>query len=254
MLPQGIFSVAIATVLFPALSRFAANADLAGLRDRLAQGMRLISLLLIPAAAATLVLATPMTRLIYEHGEFGPDSTKLVAEALLWFSFSLPFNGLNLLLTRTFFSLQKPWLPTAISVAGLVVNVAVSVALYGPLGIGGIVVGTAASSAATTILLWRLAARELGGIDGRGTALAGFGMLAAAAVLGATCWIVWALVDELLGRSLFAQLISVGGALAVGSLAYARAVLWLEIAEAHQMVRMVVGRVPALAGPLGVRS
>jgi putative peptidoglycan lipid II flippase len=254
MLPQGIFSVAIATVLFPALSRFAANADLAGLRDRLAQGMRLISLMLVPAAAVTLALSTPITRLIYEHGEFGPGSTDLVSEALFWFSFSLPFNGLNLLLTRTFFSLQKPWLPTAISVAGLAVNVAVSVALYGPLGIGGIVIGTAASSAATTVLLWRLAARELGGIDGRGTALASFGMLTAAAILGAATWIVWALLDELLGRSLVAQLVAVGAAIGVGTLAYARAVLWLEIDEARQMARMVVARVPALAGPLGFRD
>ena len=63
MLPQGVFSVAIATVLFPALSRYAARADLDGLRALLARGMRMVSLLLIPAAAATLALATPITRL-----------------------------------------------------------------------------------------------------------------------------------------------------------------------------------------------
>lgn len=253
MLPQGIFSVAIATVLFPALSRFAARQDLAGLRERLAQGLRLVSLLLIPAAAATLALSTPITRLIYEHGEFGPGSTELVSEALFWFSFSLPFNGLNLLLTRTFFSLQKPWLPTAISVAGLAVNVAVSVALYGPLGIGGIVIGTAASSAATTALLWRLARRELGGLEERETLPAALGMLSAAAILGAVTWIVWALLDAVVGRSLPGQLISVGAGLTAGAIAYARAVLWLEVAEAHQMARMVVARVPRLAGPLGLR-
>ena len=253
MLPQGIFSVAIATVLFPALSRFAAHADLAGLRDRLAQGMRLISLLLIPAAAATLALATPITRLIYEHGAFGPGSTELVAEALFWFSFSLPFNGLNLLLTRTFFSLQKPWLPTAISVAGLAVNVVVSVALYGPLGIGGIVIGTAASSAATTALLWRLAHRELGHVQERATGAAALGMVVAAAILGAIAWIAWALLDELLGRSLLAQIVSVGGGLAAGAVAYARAVLWLGIPEAGQLAAMAAGRIPALRGPLGLR-
>lgn len=251
MLPQGIFSVAIATVLFPALSRFAARADLTGLRDRLAQGMRLISLLLVPAAAATLALATPITRLIYEHGAFGPASTDLVAEALFWFAFSLPFNGLNLLLTRTFFSLQKPWLPTAIAVAGLAVNVAVSVALYGPLGIGGIVIGTAASSAATTALLWRLAHRELGGVQERETAAAGLAMLTASAVLGAVAWLVWALLDEVLGRSLPAQLVSVGGALGAGSLAYARAVLWMEVPEAQAVARMVTDRIPGLRVLLG---
>src|SRR5262249_17587052 len=54
MLPQGMFSVAIATVLFPALSRYAARRDYDGLRALLANGMRQAFLMLIPAAAATL--------------------------------------------------------------------------------------------------------------------------------------------------------------------------------------------------------
>ena len=98
MLPQGMFSVAIATVLFPALSRFAARRDYDGLRALTANGMRQIFLLLIPAAAATLALSEPITRLIYEHGRFGQSSTDLVSTALFWFSFSLPFSGVNLLL------------------------------------------------------------------------------------------------------------------------------------------------------------
>ena len=125
MLPQGMFSVAIATVLFPALSRFAARRDYDGLRALTANGMRQIFLLLIPAAAATLALSEPITRLIYEHGRFGQSSTDLVSSALFWFSFSLPFSGVNLLLTRTFFSLQKPWITTGIAGLNLTVNVAV---------------------------------------------------------------------------------------------------------------------------------
>src|SRR3954451_12067764 len=132
MLPQGMFSVAIATVLFPALSRLAARRDLDGLRALTANGMRQVFLLLIPAAAATLVLATPITRLIYQHGRFWADSTNLVSSALFWFSFSLPFSGVNLLLTPTFFSLQKPWITTAIAALILTVNIALSVALYKP--------------------------------------------------------------------------------------------------------------------------
>ena len=50
MLPQGMFSVAVATVLFPALSRLATRRDLAGLRALIGSGMRQIALLLIPSA------------------------------------------------------------------------------------------------------------------------------------------------------------------------------------------------------------
>lgn len=255
MLPQGIFSVAIATVLFPALSRFAARGDLDGLRARLGQGMRLVSLLLIPAAAATIALSTPITRLIYEHGEFGPGSTDLVAQALFWFSFSLPFSGLNLLLTRTFFSLQQPWLPTGMAIGSLVVNLLVSLALYKPLGIAGPVIGTAVSSAAMMVLQARLARRELGGrLEGRETGIAVFAICSAAAILGLVTWLAWVALDELFGRSLLGQLISVGGGLGAGALAYTRAVLWLEISEAEQVAGFAARRLPMLRGVLGLRA
>ena len=71
MLPQGMFSVAVATVLFPALSRLVSRRDFDGLRSLLATGMRGVFLLLIPCAALTLVLAEPITRLVYQRGAFG---------------------------------------------------------------------------------------------------------------------------------------------------------------------------------------
>ena len=50
-----------------------------------------------------------MIRLVYQRGEFTAADTTLVATALFWFAFSLPTNGVYLLQTRTFFSLQRPW-------------------------------------------------------------------------------------------------------------------------------------------------
>ena len=110
-LPQGIFSVAIATVLFPTLARFANRGEIDDLRATMANGMRQILFVLVPAAAAILVLSEPMIRLVYQRGDFDAAETTVVATALFWFAFSLPTNGLFLLLTRTFFSLQRPWMP-----------------------------------------------------------------------------------------------------------------------------------------------
>src|SRR5947209_3316310 len=82
MLPQGVFSVAVATVLFPTMSRQAARRDVAGMRRAVANGIRQINLLLIPAAGLMMVLATPITRLVFQRGQFGPYSTHLVSIAL----------------------------------------------------------------------------------------------------------------------------------------------------------------------------
>jgi putative peptidoglycan lipid II flippase len=243
MLPQGVFSVAIATVLFPALSRLAARQDLDGLRALCSNGVRLIFLLLLPAAAATVALAEPITRLIYERGAFDAESTDQVAEALFWFSFSLPFSGVNLLLTRTFFSLQRPWATTALAGVNIAVNIVVSVALYEPFGIAGIVIGTAASSFVMALAQAAWLRRLLQGrFEGAATALAIAGSLVAAAAFGAVAWVVWTLLDELLGRSLIAQVISVGGGLGAGAAAYVALVLWLRIPEAAQVRDLVARR------------
>ncbi|MGZ4271274.1 MAG: murein biosynthesis integral membrane protein MurJ [Solirubrobacteraceae bacterium] len=243
MLPQGMFSVAIATVLFPALSRYAARRDYDGLRGLTAGGMRQILLLLVPAAAATLALATPITRLIYQHGAFGAKSTDEVSSALFWFSFSLPFSGLNLLLTRTFFSLQKPWITTGIAGLNLAVNVLVSVSLYKPFGIPGIVIGTGVSSAVMTFAQMRSLRRELHGrLEGRRTAIVAAQITASSVLLGVASYVVWRGLDELLGRSVPAQVLSVGLGLTAGVAVYAAAVTFQRIPEAAQIIGMIARR------------
>jgi putative peptidoglycan lipid II flippase len=242
MLPQGMFSVAVATVVFPALSRLAARRDYAGLRAMVGTGTRQIALLLVPSAAAMLVLATPIVQLVYQRGEWSAQSTKDTAEALYWFAFSLPFAGINLLQTRTFFSLQQPWLPTATACASLIVNVAVSFALYKPLGITGIVLGTAVSSAAMTVLQAAVLRRRLGGLDLTATLGAVVRILIASALLGGVAYGVWYELDDLLGKSLVAQIVSVGVALAAGAAVYTGAVLAMRVPEARQIVDLLTRR------------
>jgi putative peptidoglycan lipid II flippase len=242
MLPQGIFSVAIATVLFPTLSRLAARRDRNGLRRASGTGVRQIALTLIPAAVITAVLATPLTRLVYERGAFGAQSTELVSTALFWFAFSLPFAGANLLLTRTFFSLQRPWIPTRLAVLSLVVNTIVSLALYGPFGIAGIVIGTAVASAVMTMLQAQGLRVLLRGFEVGRTLRTALAILLASVPLGLVSYAVWYGLDQVLGRSLLAQVISVSGALAVGIAAYIGAVLALRVPEAHQIAALVRSR------------
>ena len=236
MLPQGMFSVAIATVLFPQLSRLAANRDEDGLRRWSADGVRQIALVLIPSAAACAVLAEPLTRLVYERGDFGPGDTDAVAEALFWFSFSLPFAGMNLMLTRTFFSLQRPWVPTALAGLTLALNLVVSIALYKPYGIAGIVVGTAVASAAMTVGQVVYMRRELHGFEVGRTVTGLVSMSLAALLFGGGAWGVHHMLEEMLGTSTLAQIASVGTGLAVGTLLYAGAVLLARVPEAEWII------------------
>jgi putative peptidoglycan lipid II flippase len=243
MLPQGMFSVAVATVLFPAISRLAARGDIDGLRRTSANGVRQIALLLIPSAAATIALATPITRLVYQGGTFDAESTRLVSEALYWFSFSLPFAGANLMLTRTYFSLQAPWTPTVLALGSLLVNLAVSLALYQPLGIKGVVIGTGVANAAMTAAQAAFLRPRLHGIELGTTLKAVARMLVAAALLGLVAYGVWDVLDQALGSSRGAQVVEVGAALAAGAAVYAAAVFALRVPEARQIAQLIGSRV-----------
>jgi putative peptidoglycan lipid II flippase len=252
MLPQGIFSVAVATVLFPTLSRQAARREVRGMRRVVGNGMRQINLLLIPAAALLMVLATPITRVVFQRGQFSPHSTHLVSIALFWFAFSLPFGGLNLLLTRTFFAVKRPWIPTGLAALNMVVDIIVSVALYKPLGIAGLVIGTAVANAVMTGLQFRrLRAGFNGRLEGAQTLMITIRVLVASALLAGVSWGLWKGLDAALGRSLPAQIVSVGLAIAVGVALYAKAVLTMRVPEARQIEALVVGRLRGGAASSG---
>jgi putative peptidoglycan lipid II flippase len=218
----------------------ASRRDAAGMRRAVGIGMRQINLLLIPAAAFLIVLTTPIVRLVFQRGAFGAESTHLVSIALFWFAFSLPFGGINLLLTRTFFAVQRPWIPTRLAALNIVVDVIVSIALYKPLGIAGLIIGTVAANAVMTALqLQRLRAGFNGRLEGAQTTMITARILLASALLAGVSWVVWTLLHSLLGGSLAAQIASVGAAGAAGTLVYARAVLAMRIPEAHQVNRLI---------------
>jgi putative peptidoglycan lipid II flippase len=237
-LPQGIFSVAIATVLFPTLARFASRGEYDNLRATMANGMRQILFVLVPAAAAVLVLSEPMIRLVYQRGEFTPDQTTLVATALFWFAFSLPTNGLFLLLTRTFFGLQRPWVPTTIAAGNLAVTALAALGLY-HLGVGGIVASTAIATTASVVVQCVILRHILGGLELRRLLATGSRIALASAALAAVSFGIWHVLDVALGRGLGGQILSLGTALGVGGLVYVALAKLLRVAELEQMTRLV---------------
>jgi len=241
-LPQGIFSVAIATVLFPTLARFANRGEIENLRATMANGMRQILFVLLPAAAAILALSDPMIRLVYQRGAFNPAETTIVATALFWFAFSLPTNGLYLLQTRTFFSLQRPWQATALATIDLVVSAVAALLLYKPFGVGGIVAGTGIGTSATVVAQAVILRRKFGGLELPRLFVTTAKVTIASAALAGVGWIVWDLLDEALGRGLAGQIVSLGAGLTLGGVAYLAVARLLRIPELDQIMRLLPGR------------
>ncbi|HVM16530.1 MAG TPA: murein biosynthesis integral membrane protein MurJ [Gaiellaceae bacterium] len=237
MLPQGMFSVAVATVLFPTLSRLAARDDLAGVRRTIGVGLRQIAFLLVPASVASAVLAEPIVRVLYERGEFTPDETRVVAGALAAFSAGLTFNGMMLMLNRGFFSLQAPKIPTLVALGNLGFNTLLYALLH-PLGVWGIPLAISIANLAATAALLVLLRRRLGRIDFGETLSALVRIAAAAAALAAVAYPVWRVLDDALGRALLAQVASLGAALALGGAAYLLAARLLRVREIDALLSL----------------
>jgi putative peptidoglycan lipid II flippase len=237
MLPQGMFSVAIATVLFPSLARLAARGDDDGFRRTLALGIRQIAFLLIPAAAVSAVLAEPITRIIYQRGEFEPSQTPVVAAALAAFSAGLFFNGTMLLMNRAFFSLQSNWIPTSVALGDLGLNAGLDAAFY-RFGTWGIPLATSVVNVAGSAVLLILMRRRLGRIELGETADSTARIVAASAVLAVVAYGAWYALDRALGRSFGGQLVSVGGALCVGIAVYLLACRRLQVRELRPLLAL----------------
>src|SRR3954466_7276271 len=249
MLPQGLFSVAIATILFPTLSRYAARQDFDQLRRTMSNGIRQILMLLVPSAVIMGVLAVPITRLVYQRGAFGTGATDLVSQAMWVWALSLPANGASLLFSRTFYSLQRPWLNTSLAMGNLAVNVSVSAALYKPLGVKGVVLGSVVSTTAMALAQAAFLRRDLHGVEGGKILSAFVRILIASAALAGVSYGVWYGLDDALGRSLIAQIVSLGTGILAGVAVYIAAVLALRVDEARQIRQLIGSRPGGPASP-----
>jgi putative peptidoglycan lipid II flippase len=237
MLPQGMFSVAVATVLFPSLARLASRGDLDGFRRTVSSGIRQIAFLLVPASVLCAVLADPIVRVVYQRGDFTASQTPATAAALAAFSLGLSFNGFMLMLNRAFFSLQSPWIPTWVALGNLALNAALDGAFY-TLGIWGLPLSTSIVNIAGTAALLFLLRRRLGRIELSETARTVTLVTAGSAALAGVSYGIWAGLHGALGGSFGAALAALLVALAGGLCTYLVACRALGVRELEALLAL----------------
>jgi putative peptidoglycan lipid II flippase len=81
--PLGVFSIALATVILPSLSRHHAEESMDHFRGTLDWALRLVIVLVSPAAVAMLVFAGPLMATTLGYGAFKPDDVRMASYALM---------------------------------------------------------------------------------------------------------------------------------------------------------------------------
>jgi putative peptidoglycan lipid II flippase len=160
--PLGVFSIALATVILPGLSRHHAEASPERFTATLDWALRIVIVLVSPASVAMLVFAGPLTATIFGYGEFTPDNVQMATYALMAYSWGLLGFSLVKVLAPGYFARQDTKTPVRVGLIALGVNMALNLALVLPAKFMGFPVphvllatSTCVSAAVNTVLLWR---------------------------------------------------------------------------------------------------
>ena len=237
-LPIGVFAIAVATVIYPLLSRHAAERNQVALAGDYRRGLRLILLLNIPAAVGLAVLSSPIVRLLYERGKFTPADTATMAPLLALFALGMPFFAVTSLMTRAFYAMKDTVTPVKVATLSFVINISLGWWLKDVWGARGLVVASTAAVVVQAFSLQHLLGVSLPGLvfgdlwQSMGKML--LGSFAMAAVVAGGWW----MIREIYG----ADVIAVFGLIPLGVAVYA-GVLWSLRIEGREELAALVAKI-----------
>jgi len=166
-LPETIIGTAFGLVAFPTLAQLAAQHDLAGLRHTLSQTMRAVLVLTLPAAVGLILLGRPLLSLLYERGGFDAAAIAAIYTALRFFALGLVGHACLELAARAFFAQQDTITPLFVAAGSGLANVALGLALMGPLGHGGLALANTLAVSAEVLILLLILRRRWGSVEGK---------------------------------------------------------------------------------------
>ncbi len=237
-LPHAVVAVSVITALLPAMSRAAADGRIGDLRSQLDRGLKLTVSLLVPAAAAYIVLGHPIATLVFGHGRTGLGQARDIGTLLAVFACGLVAFSTYQLQLRAFYALQDTRTPALVNLAvnatTVVVDVTLFVLLPERLQVLGLAAGQASSYlvgvlVCTTVLAKRVPRDPTGYV--LRTAVR---CLCAVALPAVLAFALVRLVERSLGAGLLPALVAAvlgGTVLGVGYLRVAQRVRVPEVAE-----------------------
>lgn len=189
----GGYAIAVATAILPMMSHQAAARDFEGLKRTFAFSLRIVSFITIPAAVGLIIYREPIIRVLFQHGQFLKESTRLTARALLYYAAGLPAFAAIKLIVPAFYSTQDTKTPVRVAAFALVINIVLNtlflVVFFRTFQNGGPALATSLSGyfnfmALIAIFRWRFG--RIGTMEILGSFLK---ICACTGVMGVGCWV-----------------------------------------------------------------
>ncbi len=244
-LPHALVAVSLMTTLVPELSSAAHRDDHPTYRDRFSTGVRLMALVILPAATGYVVLARPIVSALLERGALSVDSAELTADTLAAFAVGLFGFSIYLFALRGFYALRDTRTPFLLNVGQNLLNVLFALALVGHFGIPGLAAAYAAAYTVAAVVALVVLQRRVGSLDGRHVARSIGRVTAACVAMGLAVEVVALRVG---GTDGVGAVVRTGAGVAVGAMVYAVAVVALRVEEVAPLVARA-RRATGAAGP-----
>ncbi|WP_371876205.1 murein biosynthesis integral membrane protein MurJ [Vibrio sp. HB161653] len=153
--PLGLFGIAIATVILPALSRKHVDAEASGFAATMDWGVRMVVLLGVPAMLGLMVLAKPMLMVLFMRGEFVLSDVEQAGMSLLAYASGLLSFMLIKVLAPGYYSRQDTKTPVRFGIIAMVTNMVFNAIFAYFYGYVGLAMATSLSALLNMLLLYR---------------------------------------------------------------------------------------------------
>jgi len=219
-LPLGVVGIAIGTVLLPDLSRRLRAGDEEGGRDSFNRGAEFALALTVPAAVALVVIALPLTTVLFQRGAFGADDAANTALALAAYGVGLPAFVLHKVLQPLFYAREDTRRPFHYAVISMIVNAAFAI---GMMPVMGFLAAALATTVSGWVMVWQLwyGSRRMGAAAQTDARLRRRlpRLILASMLMGGCLWIGTILLGPALGMPGLRYL-ALAGLVAIGGVSY----------------------------------
>ncbi len=248
--PLGLVSLAISIAILPTLSRQATDGQSGPFRATLAQGLRLVLTLTVPAAVGLWVLANPIVGLVFEHGNFTFIDTLGTVEALRCHLIGLIFAAVDQPLIFAFYARKDTWTPALVGAVtvSLYGNLALIPTLFAPLTLNGLILANSLKLAAHALIMLVLLQRRAGGLGGHGVWRLVFKTACASIVMGGAVHLLMRGVTPVLPDGFWGELLLVAGGGLIGTAIYGVLAVLLQIEEIHLLGQALRSGMERLTG------
>jgi len=189
--PLAIFGIAMATAALPTMSIHAAKDNIADLKKTLSFALRNVFFITIPSAVGLWILSVPITRILFQRGQFDQYSTSITSTALFFYCFGLfAYAGIKILVS-CFYSMQNTLTPVKVASLCVALNFILNIILMWPLKVGGLALATSISATCNFCLLLIILRRKLGPLGGRQILFSAMKMLLAGLLMGTACFALY---------------------------------------------------------------